>query len=244
MPKRPLTPSIADEHAAPGGAAAVDRALSLLDLFREARGSLSLGQLADRSRLYKSTVLRLLASLEHVGFVVHNDDGRYVLGPAVARLHASYMRSFSLESVVMPALRSLADATGESAAYHIRQTDQRVCLYRIDSQHPVRDHIRVGDVMPLDRGAGGRVLLAFGGARGELYERIRRERVAVLVGDRIAQLAGISAPAFDAEGSLVGAVTLTMPSQRLDTDYAPLVVQAATLITERLGGEFPAAPAG
>jgi DNA-binding IclR family transcriptional regulator len=241
MPKKPMTPSLADERAAPGGAAAVDRALTLLILFGRVQSALSLSELADQSRLYKSTVLRLLASLQHAGLVVHQEDGRYVLGPTVARLHATYLASFSLEAVVMPELRALVQRTTESAAYHIRQGEQRICLYRVDSTQPVRDHIKVGDVMPLDRGAGGRVLLAFAGAKGRLYEEIRRECFAVLKGDRVPQLAGISAPVFDASGSLAGAVTLTMPKDRLQLGQANHVVSTARSITRRLGGAFPPA---
>jgi DNA-binding IclR family transcriptional regulator len=241
MPKKPMTPSLADERAAPGGAAAVDRALTLLILFGRVQSALSLSELADQSRLYKSTVLRLLASLQHAGLVVHQEDGRYVLGPTVARLHATYLASFSLEAVVMPELRALVQRTTESAAYHIRQGEHRICLYRVDSTQPVRDHIKVGDVMPLDRGAGGRVLLAFAGAKGRLYEEIRRECFAVLKGDRVPQLAGISAPVFDASGSLAGAVTLTMPKDRLQLGQANHVVSTARSITRRLGGAFPPA---
>jgi len=239
MPKKPSIPSLADEHAAPGGAAAVDRALTLLTLFGSTRAPMTLRELAELSRLYKSTVLRLLASLEHAGLVLHAADGRYVLGPTIARLNAAYMASFSLEAVVMPELRALVGRTTESAAYHIRQGDQRICLYRVDSTQPVRDHIRVGDVMPLDKGAGGRVLMAFAGAKGDLYDAIRRERVAVLAGDRVPELAGISAPVFDASGNLTGAVTLTMPAARLDPLQSADVLDAARRITEHLGGVFP-----
>ena len=63
MPRKPATPAVADEHAAPGGAAAVDRALSLLAAFRSGDAALSLAELDTRTRLYKSTALRLLASL-------------------------------------------------------------------------------------------------------------------------------------------------------------------------------------
>ena len=65
MPRKAQTESLADTAAAPGGAAAVDRALTLLSAFTAGDVSLSLTELADRTRLYKSTVLRLLASLEH-----------------------------------------------------------------------------------------------------------------------------------------------------------------------------------
>ena len=88
MPRKSVNESVADENAAPGGVAAVDRALSLLAAFRNGDDGLSLAELAERTRMYKSTVSRLLASLEHGGWVIRLDSGRYAVGAAVARLHA------------------------------------------------------------------------------------------------------------------------------------------------------------
>jgi DNA-binding IclR family transcriptional regulator len=239
MPRRAVMTSVADEHAAPGGAASVDRAVTLLGLFAQSGGPFTLSSLAEQARLYKSTVLRLLASLEHSGLVLKQADGRYALGPMVAQLYASYASAFSLESVVLPVLRELVARTSESAAFHVRQGEHRLCLYRIDSPQPVRDHIKIGDLMPLTQGAGGRVLLAYAGVPGDLYDRIRHDQVAVLCGDRVPELAGVSAPVFDASGTLVGALTLTMPKERLADAHAPHVVGAARSLSARLGGRFP-----
>jgi DNA-binding IclR family transcriptional regulator len=237
MPRKSQLASVAQEQAAPNGTAAVDRALSLLAAFKSGERALALQDLAERTRQHKSTVLRLLASLQHAQLILRLEDGRYCLGPGLARLHAVYASSFSMENVVLPALQELMKSTGESAAFHVRQGDSRLCLYRVDSPQPVRDHIRAGDLLPLDRGAGGHVLLAFSGAGGAKYERIRREGVLVLSGDRVPELAGISAPCFDARGCLVGAVTLTMPTGRLDAGYRHPVVAAARAITRGLGGD-------
>jgi DNA-binding IclR family transcriptional regulator len=219
-----------------GGVAAVDRALSLLAAFQEGDRSLTLNELASRTGLVKSTALRLLASFSHFGFVRRDTEARYCLGPEVARLHAIYTRSFSLESTVLPELQALVDLTRESAVYHVRQGDLRIVLYRVDSPQPIRDHVKVGDVMPLDRGAGGRVLSAFSGAEGSLYERIRREGVVAVVGDRSPELAGIAAPVFKAGGELAGAVTLTMPTSRFTSAHVEPVKQAARAISLRMGG--------
>src|SRR3954470_2879074 len=175
MPKKAVEPSLADENSAPGGVAAVDRALSLLTAFGSGDSTLTLTELAQRTKLYKSTVLRLLASLEHARLVVRQGEGVYGLGPELARLHSVFTGSFSLEAEVVPALRALVAATHESAAFHVRQGEQRLCLHRVDSPHVVRDHTRAGDLLPLDRGAGGRVLCAFAGARGALYDTIRKQ---------------------------------------------------------------------
>ena len=98
----------------------------------------------------------------------------------------------------------------------------------------------MGDLLPLDRGAGGRVLSAFSGARGEIAERVRRDQVIGLKGDRKAELAGVSAPVFDAGGQLVGALTLTMPVQRYSERHLKPVRDAAIVLTTALGGHAPA----
>ena len=94
----------------------------------------------------------------------------------------------------------------------------------------------MGDLLPLDRGAGGRVLTAFGGARSELAERVRRDHVIGLKDDRTPGLAGVSAPVFDADGQLVGAITLTMPTDRYSERHLKPVHDAALALTTALGG--------
>jgi DNA-binding IclR family transcriptional regulator len=219
-----------------GGVAAVDRALLLLTAFKTGDRSLSLVELTERAQLVKSTTLRLLASLTHFGLVQRLDDGRYALGPEVARLQSIYTLSFSLETVVMPALRELVRETRETAVYHVRQGDTRLVLYRVESPQQLRDHVQVGDLMPLDRGAGGRVISAYSGAKGAIYDRIRKEGFVALVGDRSVDLAGIAAPVFRPQGELAGAVTLTMPAHRFKKNYVAPVKAAARAITQALGG--------
>jgi len=236
MPKKPIEPSIADKNSAPGGVAAVDRALSVLGAFRSGDRTLTLTELAERSRLYKSTVLRLLASLEHARLVVRQGDGVYALGPEVARLHAVFTGSFSLEAEVVPALRALVARTQESAAFHVRQGEQRLCLYRVDSPHLVRDHTKAGDLLPIDRGAGGRILRAFEGAKGAGHDKIRQQGYVDIDSDRVPDLSGISAPVFGADGRLVGAITLTMPTSRKRPGFVDDVQGAARQLTVRLGG--------
>lgn len=221
--------------AAPGGAAAVDRALSLLLAFRPGDAALALADLARRTGLHKSTALRLLASLMHAGLVVRDEAGAYALGPAVARLHAIRTAAQPLEAVAMPVLRELVARTGESASFHVRRGDQRVCLLRVDSPQVLRDHLRPGDLLPMDRGAGAWVLRAYEGAAGEAFERIRAAGVAQCHGDRVADLSGVSAPVFGADGALAGALTLTMPTARHRPEHAAQVREAAAGLSARLG---------
>lgn len=236
MPKKAIRLSVADANPAPGGVAAVDRAISLLAAFKAGDTQLTLLELSERSRLYKSTVLRLLVSLEHGGLIQKKSDGRYALGYEVARLNGIYATSFSLGDVVMPVLRDLVEQTRESAAFHVIQGEHRLCLHRVDSPQPIRYHTSEGDILPLERGAGGRVLSAFMGVRGKLYDQIRRDGYVVLTGDRIPELSGISAAVTNAGNELAGAITLTMPTSRLKDEFADAVKAAADRVTHLLGG--------
>lgn len=235
MPRKPASPSLADEQAAPGGAAAVDRALSLLLAFQSGDAPLSVTELAQRTKLYKSTALRLLASLAHAGLLRKTAQGLWTLGPEVSRLAALYTASFSLEDQVLPVMKGLVEKTGESVALHVRQGQQRLCLYRVDSPHLLRDHVRAGDVLPLDRGAGGRVLMAFGGAKGKIYDKVRQEGHILTTGDRVPGLVGVSAPIWKSDGELLGALTLTVPESRFKERFvADLKSAAATLCALRV----------
>jgi DNA-binding IclR family transcriptional regulator len=237
MPKKSANVSVADEQAAPGGAAAVDRAISLLAAFRAGDKALTVTELAERTRLYKSTVLRLLASLAHGGLMQRTAEGHWSLGPEISRLASIYSASFSLEDVVVPVMRDLVHRTQESVAFHVRQGDQRLCLFRVDSPHLLRDHVRAGDLLPLDRGAGGRVLMAFAGGRGRIYEQVRRDGYVLVTGDRVPGLVGISAPVWGPARALVGALTLTVPEQRHRPSLVDALRGAAARVTERLGGK-------
>ena len=267
MPRKAALSSVSDLNAATGGAAAVDRALSLLQSFRAGDGPLSLAALAERTGLYKSTVLRLLASLEHAMLVERLEHGAYAgayaLGHGVERLHHVYTASYSLERIVMPALRDLVNTTQESAAFHVLWGSgaqaHRMSLFRVDSPQPIRDHYKAGDMLPLSGGMGAKVLIAFSqdealisayfkGKKGQqLLKQIRADGYAGAVGDRVPEVAGIAAPVFKAVSAqstargqssatpvLAGTLILTMPSNRYSTTHIAAVVQAAHQLSSRI----------
>ena len=236
MPKKSSKQNDGKIAKSEAGVAAVDKALTILRLFTSSNPELSLIQISDATGLYKSTVLRMLASLENSLLVIKRVNGVYTLGPAIASLTAAYQQ-LSLESVVLPILEDLMHATNESAAFHVRQGDQRLCLYRVDSNQALRDHIKVGDLLPIDKGAGGKVLTAFEGVPGKIASKIRKDMVLAVSGDRVKEISGISAPVFNSEG-LIGVITLTMPTYRFDNRQAALVKASAEKLTKLLGGKF------
>jgi DNA-binding IclR family transcriptional regulator len=227
--------------AAPDGVAALDRAFAILFAFCPEDKGLSLAEIAHRTGLYKSTILRLIASLMRHGMLLRLHDGRYCIGPASLQLGALYQSGLELADVVLPLMKRLRDQSGESVAFYVRQKDLRICLHRVESTHAIRDHVREGDVLPMDKGSGGRVLSAFDDANGEDAQHIRDDGYCMSFGDRDSETAGISAPVFSASASPVGALTIAGPRSRFDTASmmamrAPLL-EAAVSASMMLGGD-------
>jgi DNA-binding IclR family transcriptional regulator len=222
--------------SATGGSSTADRVLALLSAFQAEDAELSLAELATRTGLYKSTALRLLHSLEGKGFLIRTVQATYRIGPEVARLQGIHEAADGLQAAVMPVLRDLVALTRETAALHVRREGHRVRQFWIDSPQPLREHVTLGEELPLDRGAGGLVLRAFSGAGGKNAEQVRGQGYATSVGGRLPELSGISAPVFNARGELVGALTLTMPTHRWRLSWKSIVVAKASELTQALGG--------
>jgi DNA-binding IclR family transcriptional regulator len=231
----------APPSASPDGVAALDRAFAILFAFRPDDKGLSLAELASRTGLYKSTILRLIASLTHHRMLLRSDDGRYLIGPAALQLGALYQRGLQLADVVLPLMRALRDECNESVSFYVRRQDLRVCLHRVDTTHAIRDHVREGDVLPIDKGSGGRLLSAFSGAQGKPYEQIRRDGYYISIGERDSETAGISTPVFSAAQPLAGAFTLAGPRPRVDEALLKgmrrSMLAASIEASELLGGD-------
>ena len=226
------------------GVAAVDRALAVLAAIERAESPVTLAELARDTGLVKSTILRLAASLLGAGYVMRLEDGKFTLGPAVARLSQAYERSNPLRHHILPVMADLVAGGAESPSFHVHHSpSQRLCLFRLDSDHATLDRVAAGDLLPLDRGAAGRVLLAFDGAAGAGFDAIRQTGFALSLGERDPICAGMAMPVFSAGGRMAGALSLSGPRERFaDADVTrmrPQLRDAADRITRALGGKFP-----
>ena len=112
-------------------------------------------------------------------------------------------------------------------------------LFRVDSPQLLHDHARAGNLLPLDRGAGGRVLMAFAGARGRVYDRVRRDGHLVITGDRVPGLAGIAAQVWNVAREWVDALILTVPEPRMRPSIVDELRISSARLTATLSGTMP-----
>ena len=196
---------------------AVERALSILSAFKEPGEMLSLAEIATRTSLYKSTILRLLGSLSHFEYVVRSGDGHYKLGPAAGQLGGKYRSGFAFSPAVRSVLADLRDKTGETASIYVRDGDSRVCLFRANSVHAMRHHLDEGSHFSLRQGAAGKVLCAWSEPDNPEYAKERRQGFAHSLGERDPDIGAIAVPLFRGDAELIGALSLSGVLRHFDT---------------------------
>jgi DNA-binding IclR family transcriptional regulator len=237
--RKPPSPP-ADEEPAAGGVTAVTRALSLMEAFAVGEASLPLAELSRRTGMHKTTVLRLARTLALSGYMVQREDGGWRLGPATGWLGARYQAGFDVNNAVEPALRHLSIATGESASFYAREGDSRACISRVEGPQAVRHHVRIGERLPLDKGAPGKVILAFMGEKGKVYEQIRQRGYDISMGEREPEVSSVAAPVFGLSWRLLGSMCISGPTSRLSQKkldaHAKTVIAAANALSYELAG--------
>jgi DNA-binding IclR family transcriptional regulator len=211
-----------------------------MEAFRIGERQLTLAELSRRTRLHNSTVLRLARTLSQSDYLVQSDDGQWRLGPAAGWLGARYQAGFDINNVVEPTLRALSQATHESASFYVREGQERACISRVEGPQSVRHHVRIGMRLPLNLGAPGRVILAFSGEPGKIYEGIRRNGYQVSMGEREPQVSSVAAPVFGLNWKLLGSMCISGPTSRLNQaqleSFASTVMDAANRLSYALAG--------
>ena len=219
--------------------AAVERALQVLTAFRSG-SRLTLSELSQETGLFKSTLLRILSTLEKHGYVTRLSDGQYRVGAVLFELGSSYVASFDLAEIIKPTLAKLARTTGESASFYVRSGSQRLCMFRAESPQTVRHAINVGQVVDLDGAAISQLLRRHDGDASRPQRSVDYATLCVAtagVGD--SQTASVAAPIFNTAG-FVGAMSVSGPVGRFTAQstasFRVTLAKAATETTTALGG--------
>ncbi|MFC9518048.1 IclR family transcriptional regulator [Nocardiaceae bacterium NPDC056970] len=137
----------------------VDNALRLLQMLRDV-GALRLKDAAEELGTAPSTAHRLLAMLVYRGFAVQDEQRRYHPGPAMGVGPAQQGWTRELTDICRPHMDALSTSIGETINLVIRIGAQVRFLYSAESESMLRVGDRQGQVLPAERTAGGRILLA------------------------------------------------------------------------------------
>jgi IclR family KDG regulon transcriptional repressor len=233
---------------------AVERALDILLCFTD-ESDLGLTELATRVGLHKSTVHRLLASLEGKGFIIRDPASeKYKLGYRVWELSANLMQSDDMSVVLLPEMERLRDVVGETISLYVRDGHERIRIQAVQSRQAVRRVAPVGARLPLVVGASSKILVAYADKanKDELLEEIswpeginrkafekQLEHIlevgyATSIEEREPGAASVAAPVYNREGQLVAALSVSGPTNRLTADrmreQASIIIESAKLM--------------
>jgi DNA-binding IclR family transcriptional regulator len=207
-----------------------------------------LGELCSATGLPRATAHRLAVGLEVHGLLARDGQGRWRPGPLLAVLAAgSPDPRVAAAAEVLPRLR---DRTGESVQLYRPDGTVRVCIAVAEPPSGLRDTVPLGARLSMGAGSGAKVLTAWADEatqRAVLAEavftdkvlaEVRRRGWAQSVAEREPGVASVSAPVRDRSGSVVAAVSVSGPIDRIGRRpgirWAGDLLQAADALTARL----------
>lgn len=228
------------------GIGVLDKAVGVLQTIAES--PCGLAELCERTGLPRATAHRLAAGLEVHRLLARDGEGRWRLGPAVSELAAQVNDPLlAASAAVLPRLREI---TGESVQLYRREGTSRICIAAMEPPAGLRDTVLVGARLPMTAGSGAKVLLAFGddATRAAVLPdakfgdralaEVRRRGWAQSAAEREPGVASVSAPVRDANGSVIAAISVSGPIDRMGRRpgerWAADLLSAADALTRRL----------
>lgn len=243
----------------------VRNAARVLRAFSQADQELGVTELSGRLGLGKSTTHRLLATLEAERLLEQNQTtGKYRLGLALYELGTTVTEHVDLHQAALPVLTTLRHNTGEMVHVAVLDGLEVVYVERLESGNLLPIFRQVGHRLPAHWTSSGKVLLA-ALPRDELQHRLagasleaRTDRTIHRVDDLLEELdrcaargwasnveeghlgvTSVGAPIRGGDATVMAAVSVVGTSDRLHGEvmhrYAALVVEAAAVISRRLG---------
>lgn len=199
---------------------AIEKSLVILSIFSMEKPSLSLKEICAQVGFNTSTTYRILHTLSEYGYVIRTADKNYCIGTKPLSLSAIYQKTNHLTQIG-PIVDHIRDMCDETASFFIEQDNDRICLYRAHSRDMLRHNIDVGTRLELNRGASGRVILAYGKRsqdKSGFFKNIRDKGYYVSVNEHNAALFAVSKPIISESGRFVGALTISGPISRFNEE--------------------------
>lgn len=241
---------------------ALERGLRVLCEFSREHRSLSAPELARRFALPRSTVFRLLTTLENMGFLEKAEGGRdYRLGLAVLRLGFEYLASLELTQLGTPLLQQLCEELRTPCNLVVRDGRSIVYVAKVAPPTPFASSVTVGTRLPAHATVLGRILLedltlpqlralypedkleTFSPSTpksvDELFDMVQGDRTrGYVLGEGFfeSNISSIAAPVRDHTGHIVAALGATITSGHIEEDRMDEMVQRVRDTADAISG--------
>lgn len=243
-----------DKYIVPG----LERGLLLLCEFSRHNRTLTAPELARRLKLPRSTIFRLLTTLETMGFITRSGN-EYRLGMAVLRLGFEYLASLELTELGQPLLARLSESIGYPCNLVVRDKRSIVYVAKVTPASVFTSSVNVGTRLPAHATVLGRILLEdlslaelrelypeeplesysakTPGSALELFDLVQADRQrGFVIGEGFFEpsISTIAAPVRDHSGQVVAALGATIPSARMAHEDLDDLVQRVRISADEL----------
>ena len=197
---------------------AIEKCLQILSLFSLDKTQFSINEICEKLDFNVSTIYRILSTLEEYGYVSRLKSKDYVVGTQALYLSAIYTQSNHLEQI-RPIVDAIRDISGETASFFVEEDSMRICLYRAHSRDEIRHNIEQGSRLELNRGASGRIILAYGKRKNDktgFYKEIRDAGYYLAIHEHNSSLFALAVPVISSSSKFVGAIVVSGPISRFN----------------------------
>jgi len=230
-------------------------------------GALTLNEVTARTGVAKSTVFRILNTLNHLGYVSRDGLRTYRVGRAVADLVSDVAITDTLRRVSLPHMLKLRDEFGESVNLGQLQLDKVVYLEVVPSEYSLRLQERPGASVWAHASALGKAILAFSPfetvdsltrsrelpaltantitSPEQLTKELQRVRAQGYALDReetVLQASCVAAPILDARGIARAALSISGPTTRFQPRRDERVVKSLTDACAKISAQLSEPP--
>jgi DNA-binding IclR family transcriptional regulator len=250
----------------------ITKAIRLLDMLGEGNGAYGVSELARLVDMDKSSVSRMLRTLEQAGYVEQDPvTQRYSLGLNIGVLGYKALKRMDLRTAARPMLERLAEVTGECAHIAILADKRAFYIDQVAPERGVGVDAPVGTLAPLHCTALGKILLAFqpDGVREDImqsmsYEpytrrtmgsaealrdhlgRVRTQGVAFDDEEYSVGVRCMASAIFRFDSSVCGAIGVSGPSPRISdgriSEWEPMLLETSKELSKRLGWDGVSPP--
>jgi DNA-binding IclR family transcriptional regulator len=241
----------------------VHNALRILNLFSPKTTELSLTEIAKKTGINKSSVHRLLSTLEKEDFVEKDRvTHRYRLGLALLQLSGVVLSHLEIHREAKNELEELAQKTGETVHLAIIENDELIYLHIVESKDPIGLTSSIGKSHPAHCTGCGKIILAYQPQLAEkvirrgldkygpnsitdpdhfrlVLKKIRQHGFTISIDEIFEGIVSIGAPVRDFTGEVVAGISIVGPKHRFNqeklSECIRLVVKAGLTISSHLG---------
>ncbi|WP_052371328.1 IclR family transcriptional regulator [Amycolatopsis taiwanensis] len=233
------------------GVRSIGRAVSILELFDAEHPSRTLREIVSLTGLPKTTVVRVLATLETLDLVADKGESTYGLGTGFLRWVDLARSLWEVSADVRRVMAELVDACGETVNIYVRRDRSRISIAQVEGSSTVRSVVKVGVPYSLMTGAGAKILLSGtpepvlrallaqrSDADSEAFRcevlSINEVGYAVTHGERELGASAVAAPIHGADGRVIAALSASGPTSRFTADRVGTLVDQVTSAAARI----------